>query len=72
VMIPNAAMLEKDPQIALRIKIAVAGLALGAGLLVLAALGTRPRRSLRPSTLWSTPPSTSALRPTERAARRRR
>ena len=45
VMIPNAAMLEKDPQIALRIKIAAAGLGLGAGLLVLAALGTRPRRS---------------------------
>ena len=45
VMIPNAAMLKKNPQIALRIKIAIAGLGLGAGLLVLAALGTRPRRS---------------------------
>ena len=45
VMIPNAAMLTKDPQIALRIKIAIAGLGVGVGLLVLAALGTRPRRS---------------------------
>ncbi|MDP9119551.1 MAG: hypothetical protein M3M93_04625, partial [Actinomycetota bacterium] len=45
VMIPNAAMLKKEPQIALRIEIALAGLGVGVGLLVLAALGTRPHRS---------------------------
>jgi hypothetical protein len=44
-MIPDAAMLKKDPQVALRIEIAIAGLGIGAGLLVLAALGTRQRRS---------------------------
>ena len=41
VMIPNSALLKKDPQIALRIEIAIAGLGVGVGLLVLAALGTR-------------------------------
>lgn len=41
VMIPNAAMLKKDPQIALRIEIEIAGLGVGVGLLVLAALGSR-------------------------------